>query len=306
MTARRRTKSARVALLMAALALIIAAACLAGCGDRSDNPSSTPEPTSSPQASVAASKTPAASPSASSSSPARTMRVPVFFMRGGKLGLSERSVPATSAVATAAITALCQGPTAAERSAGLSSALPPRTTLRSVRVDGGVATVDLTAAFTANGSASSLKARAAQLVYTLTAIPGIKAVRLSVEGKPLEELGGVALGERQTRANWRTLEPAIHVESPGVGATLQSPFTLSGTACAFEGSFVVELLDDAGKRLFAGPVQASRGAPQRGNFSKQIAFRTTASKGTLVVYEQSMEDGGGRLNEVRIPVFFAH
>ena len=52
------------------------------------------------------------------------------------------------------------------------------------------------------------------------------------------------------------------------------------------------------------PVQASRGAPGRGRFAQEIAFSTSAARGTLIVYDQSMEDGS-RQDEVRIPVTFA-
>ena len=43
--------------------------------------------------------------------------------------------------------------------------------------------------------------------------------------------------------------------------------------------------------------------PERGDFRKTVAFTTAATKGTLIVYAQSMEDGS-RQDEVRIPVTF--
>ena len=51
-------------------------------------------------------------------------------------------------------------------------------------------------------------------------------------------------------------------------------------------------------------VQASRGAPGRGRFAKEIAFSTSAKRGMLIVFDQSMEDGS-RQDEVRIPVSFS-
>ena len=48
-----------------------------------------------------------------------------------------------------------------------------------------------------------------------------------------------------------------------------------------------------------------RGAPGRGVFGKAVPFCTSAQRGTLIVFDQSMEDGS-RLDEVRIPVTFAY
>ena len=52
------------------------------------------------------------------------------------------------------------------------------------------------------------------------------------------------------------------------------------------------------------PVQASAGGPERGDFREDVAFTTSATRGTLIIYDQSMEDGS-RQNEVRITVTFA-
>ncbi len=51
-------------------------------------------------------------------------------------------------------------------------------------------------------------------------------------------------------------------------------------------------------------MQASAGGPERGDFSETVTFASSASGGTLIVYDQSMEDGS-RQDEVRIPVTFA-
>ncbi len=81
------------------------------------------------------------------------------------------------------------------------------------------------------------------------------------------------------------------METPGVGAVISSPFTLAGTASVFEGSFIARLVDSSGRRIVNTPVQASLGAPGRGRFAKETAFSTSAARGTLIVYAQSMEDG---------------
>ena len=151
-----------------------------------------------------------------------------------------------------------------------------------------------------------MTARVAQVVYTLTRFPTVRSVEFLIGGKPVEALGGegVALAEAQSRADWRSFEPAIFVESPGVGAVVSSPFTLSGTASVFEGTFQARLVDSSGRRIVNVTVQASRGAPGRGRFAKEIAFSTSAKRGVLIVYDQSMEDGS-RQDEVRIPISFS-
>ena len=144
-----------------------------------------------------------------------------------------------------------------------------------------------------------------QIVYTLTRFPTIKRVRIQIDGSPLvsADVGNPASGIFH-RADFDRLEPAIFVESPGVGAVLTSPFVLRGSASVFEGSFTAALVDDSGRRIVRKQVQASQGAPGRGVFRMTIPYTTSATAGTLIVYSVSMEDGS-RQGEVRIPVTFA-
>jgi hypothetical protein len=110
--------------------------------------------------------------------------------------------------------------------------------------------------------------------------------------------------KRWVRADFTVLEPSILVETPGVGAELTSPFRLSGAARVFEGTVLARLVDSSGRRIVEVVVTASRGAPGRGRFAKLVPFSTSAGSGTLIVYDQSMEDGS-RQDEVQIPVTFA-
>src|SRR6266567_6854951 len=56
--------------------------------------------------------------------PLGTVTLTVYFLRDGKLAAASRTIPATNAVGTAALTALADGPTQQERAAGLRSAVP--------------------------------------------------------------------------------------------------------------------------------------------------------------------------------------
>jgi germination protein M len=292
------------ALPMWAALCLLAALLAAGVGACGRSGGSSPAPvatvtlTASPTTSAGATTAPTATPSA------RT-RLSLYYLAGETLGVAERRVPLTTKPATAAMTALLAGPTAAEQTAGLTSAVPGGTRLLGLSIDGTTAKVDLSAEFSSGGGSLSLQARVAQVVYTLTQFKTVDSVKFLLEGSAVDALGGegLMLGEGQTRADWRDFEPPIFVESPGVGAALTSPFTLSGTASVFEGSFTARLVDDAGGSIVRTQVQASAGAPERGRFRTTISFGTAAQSGTLIVYSQSMEDGS-RQNEVRIPVEF--
>jgi len=183
--------------------------------------------------------------------------------------------------------------------------VPRGTRLLGLSIDGTTARVDLSAQFAAGGGSLSMQARVAEVVYTLTRFPTIRAVDFMLDGAMVETLGGegLILAAGQTRTDWRTFEPAIFVERPGVGAVLAGTLVLQGTAGVFEGTFAARLDDGDGARLASTSVQASRGAPGRGRFRQTVPFQTAAASGTLVVYTQSMEDGS-RQNEVRIPVTF--
>jgi len=280
--------------------VVSAAAFLAACGGSGGGSSPTPAATVTVTSAPSASPSPTTAPTAT---PSATTTLSLYYLRGEELGVAERRVPHTTKPATAAIDALLAGPTAAERAAGLTSAVPSGTRLLGLSIVGTTARVDLSAQFAAGGGSLSMQARVAQIVYTLTQFPTIHAVDFMLDGAVTETLGGegLILDAGQTRTDWRGFEPAIFVESPGVGAMLSSPFALSGTASVFEGSFQARLVDAGGGELANATIQASRGAPDRGRYRKSITFATTATKGELIVYSQSMEDGS-RQNEVRIPV----
>ena len=82
----------------------------------------------------------------------------------------------------AAVEQLIAGPTAAERSRGIRSAVPRRTPLRSVTSVRRVVTVDLGARFAAGRDEAALQVRVGQLVRTVRGVPGVLAVRILVEG----------------------------------------------------------------------------------------------------------------------------
>jgi hypothetical protein len=82
---------------------------------------------------------------------------------------------------------LLAGPTAAERARDVRTAVPAGTPLRSISQSGQTATIDLGEKFAQGTNADSLNARLTQVVLTLTALRGVKYVKVLVKG-------GVPLG----------------------------------------------------------------------------------------------------------------
>lgn len=78
--------------------------------------------------------------------------------------------------------ALVGGPTTAEADDGLRSAVPSTTEVRAVTVDGDTAVVDLSEEFASIGGERELLA-VGQMVLTVTTFPGVRQVRLRLEGR---------------------------------------------------------------------------------------------------------------------------
>ena len=152
-----------------------------------------------------------------------------------------------------------------------------------------------------------MTARVAEVVYTLTAVPHRAVRRVPHRGQARRALGGegVALGEAQRHADWRSFEPAIFVESPGVGAIVSSPFVLIGTRERLRG-----LVPGAPRRLVeqAHRQRDGAGQPRRARPRARSPRRSPSpprpSAGRSPCYDLDMEDGS-KLDEVRIPVTFA-
>jgi hypothetical protein len=123
--------------------------------------------------------------------------VRVYYLQGEQLV----AVTRPGSTVKAAVTALLAGPTPSETAKQFRTYVPSGTRLRSVRFAQGVATVDLGERFAAGRDAESLSARITQLVYTVTAVPGVKSVRLLVSGGvPLGLFPGYAFSRPVTRA----------------------------------------------------------------------------------------------------------
>lgn len=88
------------------------------------------------------------------------------------------------------------------------------------------------------------------------------------------------------------LDPSLIVQTPGNGATLASPFTVTGLARVFEASVSLRLLDADGAILADTFTTAAEGAPTLAPFSGTVTFDVPIETAAcLQVFEASARDG---------------
>jgi germination protein M len=261
----------------------------------SDGVEPSAEPSDAPDSN--ATPVPTATPAAS---PAGTMIVRNYFFIGvepGSAGLVPvlRTVPKTTAVATAAMKALLAGPAPIEgESFGPATAIPEGTRLLGLTVKNGVATANLSTEFDSGTGKESMQDRLAQIVYTLTQFTTIKSVVFQIEGETVTVFGGegIVLDGPQTRADYYDQLPSIFVDRPAYGAAFASGGHVAGNANVFEATFRVAIIDASGKTLVDRQVMAACGTGCRGKFDVTIQYKVSKGQwGTLHAYNPSAKDG---------------
>ncbi len=220
----------------------------------------------------------------------------VYLLLGQKLVPVRRQVPATLAVARAAMTALLTGPTPLEGSgpSALSTLIPAGTQLLDIGLSNGVAVVDLTGQFESGGGSSSMFGRLGQVVYTLTQFPTVTGVTFRLDGQPVTTFSGegIVLTGPSVRADYRDFLPAIFVDSPAWSGTLPNPARVSGIANVFEAQFAAEIVASDGTVLATRTISASCGTGCWGTFAATIPYQVDrAQPGWLTVYDLSARDG---------------
>ena len=207
-----------------------------------------------------------------------------------------REVPQTQAVGTAALTALLAGPNEAELSASpaMYTAIPEGTRLLGLRIEAGIATVNLSREFESGGGSASVLGRLAQVVFALTQFPTVQGVKFELDGEPVEVFSGegVVLSEPVGRDDYYDQLPAIFVNRPAWGGVLANPATIGGLANTFEATLQVRILDGEGRTLAQGPTMATCGTGCWGTFEVSVPYTVArAGWGTLQVFEFSAADG---------------
>jgi Immunoglobulin-like domain of bacterial spore germination/Sporulation and spore germination len=201
----------------------------------------------------------------------------VYLVREGRVSPVRRLVPSTPAIGQAALDQLQSGPTGAERSSGLSTALG------SLRLSG----LTIKAGEADLGRLTHVSQLAeGQIVYTLLQFPTVREVRIGADVLDRSDLEDVT--------------PVILIESPLPGETVTSPIHVSGTSNTFEATMRLEVR--RGSQVLTGEtVTATSGSGQRGTFSATLDVDAAPGPITLVAFEPSAENGRP-IHMVTVPV----
>jgi hypothetical protein len=272
-----------------------------------DLPSAEPTPGGVPGASPVPTESdgPSASPAGPAPTPAPTTTgtttVRAYYFLGSfvdNAGLVPvlREVPKTQAVGAAAIRALIEGPNDAEMGArpAMYTVIPEGTRFLGLRIDAGIATVNVSREFEQGGGSASVLGRLAQVVYTLTQFPTVEGVKFELDGEPVTVFSGegVVLDEPVDRADYVDQLPGVFVDRPAWGGVLANPARVRGMANVFEATFRLRLRDGGGRSLANRTVTATCGTGCWGTFDETVDYTVArAGWGRLQVYVLSAKDG---------------
>ncbi|MCP3973959.1 MAG: SH3 domain-containing protein [bacterium] len=210
----------RTIILIAMLALV-AAAC--GSGDVGDAGPVTLTPTTTQVSTTIGSTAPSTQPPVTTTEappdvePADQAFVELFFVSDDLTAKSVLRAVDLPEVAGNAIRALIVGPTPAENTEGLWTAIPADTLFLGLNISDGLATIDLSREFEAGGGTTNILSRLAQVVYTLTGFPTIDEVLFHLDGEPVDVFSGegVILENPVNRDDYATILPIEPGPQPG-------------------------------------------------------------------------------------------
>ncbi len=99
-----------------------------------------------------------------------------------------------------------------------------------------------------------------------------------------------------------TGEPAIVIDQPVPGSTITVPFEMSGTSDTFEGTVIIDAVDESGRALCERVLTATGGMGVRGDWVGTLAFPPVAAaqRVTVRAYTVSAADGS-MIDLVEVP-----
>jgi hypothetical protein len=241
------------------------------------------------------------------------VRLAVYYPRtvGGRQYLvpERHAVPATRAVAAAAVTELLRGRPV------FPGSRPPfaaGTRLLGIRLAGGTATVDLSREVLRGRPGDPQRYPLQALVHTVTQFKTVKRVVVAVEGRTSGAVAGRSLADFWDVAPGRALrrDPAVRLApisllDPGPGTLVEGGrMVVTGEASVHEGNVSLRLRDGAGRVVAQGYTTAATAAPGRGPFSGALTFTAPGQtqRWTLEVFEVSAADGS-IVYAVHVPVW---
>jgi spore germination protein GerM len=240
----------------------------------------------------------------------QTVETFAYFLLPDRDGGSAKLVPvrrlgdASVIPVQAALDSLFGGPSPFEAdSAGITTAIPASATLVALNPDDphdGVVSVDVSGGIGSAGSRHAMRARLAQLVYTVTRVPDVNAMHLLVDGRAVTQLGGEPVADRLTRNDFLDFLPAIFVDWPSWGVNVASPvghddapdfiLAVTGRANVFEAKLHAGLFRPDGTVIDQASTTASCGTGCWGDF--EVAFLTNDPGDVLLrVWSASARDG---------------
>jgi germination protein M len=229
----------------------------------------------------------------------------VWFTKGESLFVVTRRQAYTRRVGTAAVEALLEGPESFEAEAGVQSAIPAGTQLLGLKIEDGIAFVDLTSEFESGGGSLSMTMRLAQVVCTLDQFPTVKGVLFKLDGEPVDVFSGegIVLDHPVGCKDYEDVMPVILVTSPTAGQRVSSPVPVRGTANVFEANVTVRILDENGDEVGSTFTTATCGSGCRGDFLALVSYGLDEEQpGTIVVQDDDAAGTGTPPHQVRIPV----
>ncbi|MCU0270368.1 MAG: GerMN domain-containing protein [Acidimicrobiales bacterium] len=200
-------------------------------------------------------------------------------------------------VARAALDAVLAGPNDAEQAAGLSTNVDPRTVVNSFSVTDGVATVDVIRSF----ETANTQPQVAQVVYTLTQFPEIRAVQFLIDGETNGATGVPPVG-RDAYTGWA---PAVLVETPTLNAFAPTELVVAGTVAADVTRLSWSVLGPDGSVVSTGTADAAASPPDTGGARRPFGFAaTTGATGpaTLVLTAEVPAGSASWPLETRVPL----
>lgn len=289
----------------AALAVLL----LAACGqDPDDEPASASSP--SPEATETAAPDDSPPPPDGTDDPAPAQdpspdavsgggAASVWFARQGDAGIwlepeRLRLDPGTEQVLRAVIEAVVEGQSVHP---ALTSLVPAGTEVLGVRIEDRVAVIDLSGDVArAGGGSAQESALAQQLAQTATQFETVDALRLLVDGQPIDELWGHLDWSQPLTADPAAVAPII-IEQPAWGAVrAPGPVTASGSSVTFESTVELRLVAPDGtvaEDTFTTAAQPDVG--RRGPWSHTFDTEaTTPGTWTIEAIEPDPSDGEGR------------
>ena len=237
--------------------------------------------------------------------PSTHMTLSLYWIRdGAALGTSRRSFPATQSTESTALHALLGGPNRAESAVGFASTIPRGSKLLSLSINNGIATTNFNSIFASGGGSFSVRARIAQVVFTLTQFSTVRTVLFELNGVKVTTFSneGLVLDHPVGRADETDLLPPIFIEEPAVGDTISGPMYLTGLSNTFEAVFQIQVTDAHGHLVADDQVRATAGTGTWGSFETRVHLSSPAAgPGMVVAYEISAKDGS-HIHQIEIPV----